>query len=76
MTRKVKQNLLLNNSLNDNENMAVQNRSNYVEKVDCFVNLIIVMLSNQSPNPVLLAFCTSLEKTSLHLLRLPTSGID
>ena len=34
------------------------------EKVDCFVNLIIVMLSNQSQNTVLLAFCTSLEKTT------------
>ena len=58
-------------------------RRNYInrncikfEKVDCFVNLIVVMLSNQSQNPVLLAFCTSLEKTSLHLLGLATSGIN
>lgn len=57
-------------------NIAVQNL-NYIkfEKVDCFVNLIIVILSNQSRNPVLLAFCTSLGKTSPQLLVLPSSWI-
>ena len=42
-------------------NIAIQN-CNYIkfEKVDCFVNLIIVMLSNQSQNPVLLVLCISL----------------
>ena len=49
---------------------------NYIkfEKVDCFVNLIIVMLSNPSQNPVLLAFCTSLEKILLQLLGLPITA--
>ena len=65
--KKGKQSLSLNDCLNDYRKY---------EKVDCFVDLIIVMLSNQSRNPVLLAFCTSLRKTSPQLIGVPTSGID